>query len=31
MIIAGKSARLESEIDHFLASLPLRPYKDDAP
>jgi predicted DNA-binding transcriptional regulator AlpA len=30
-IIGGKSAWFESEIDHFLASLPVRPYKDDAP
>ena len=26
-IIGGKSAWLESEIDEFVASLPLRPYK----
>lgn len=30
-IIGGKSAWLESEIEQFLAALPLRPYKDDPP
>jgi predicted DNA-binding transcriptional regulator AlpA len=30
-IIGGKSAWIESEVDDFIAALPLRQYKDDQP